>query len=154
MIIRNGQARRKTRDEPGFGVMETLSFSDTAGLKQYGAYLQTLQPGAKSSTRHWHEKEDEFLFVVSGEVTIVENDGAHVLSPGDAAGWPAGEPNGHQAVNASDKPCSYLIVGTRLTNDACHYPDIGKTLYTTGDEWRVEDAQGRVLRSGRVEPEW
>lgn len=64
MIIRKGTARTKSRDEPGFGVMETASFSDTAGLTQFGAYMQTLEPGAKSSTRHWHELEDEFLFVV------------------------------------------------------------------------------------------
>jgi len=154
MIIRQGQARQKTRDEPDYGRMQTSSFSDTGGLRQYGAYLQTLQPGARSSMRHWHEREDEFLFVVAGEVTVVENDGEHSLRPGDAACWPAGEPNAHQVINRSDAPCVYLIVGTRLTHDICHYPDAGKTLYTEGDAWRLEDAQGQVLRSGRVEPEW
>lgn len=152
MIIRQGQARRKQRDEPGFGAMETASFSDTGGIRQYGAYLQTLQPGARSSMRHWHEQEDEFLYVVSGEVTVVEND--RLLQPGDAACWPAGEPNAHQVINRSNAPCSYLMVGTRLTHDICHYPDAGKTLYTEGDVWRLEDAQGQVVRSGRVEPEW
>jgi uncharacterized cupin superfamily protein len=154
MIIRKGQARTKARDEAGFGAMETASFSDTGGIKQYGAYLQTLQPGARSSTRHWHEQEDEFLFVVQGEVTVVENDGPHVLGPGDAACWPAGEPNAHHVLNESSEPCVYLVVGTRLTHDVCHYPDVGKTLYTEGDDWRVEDAEGQVLRSGKVEPEW
>jgi uncharacterized cupin superfamily protein len=154
MIVRKGRARSKTRDEPGFGAMKTESFSDTAGLEQYGAYLQTLQPGAKSSTRHWHEKEDEFLFVVSGRVTIVEDDGPHVLEPGDAACWPAGVPNAHHVLNESAQPCSYLIVGTRLTHDVCHYPDVGKTLHTEGDTWRVEDSSGQILRSGKVEPEW
>lgn len=72
MIVRKGHARSKKRDEPNFGVMETSSFSDSAGLTQCGAYLQTLQPGAKSSTRHWHEQEDEFLYVVSGQVSVVE----------------------------------------------------------------------------------
>jgi len=104
MIIRKGQARTKTRDEPNFGVMETASFSDTGGIKQYGAYLQTLQPGAKSSTRHWHEMEDEFLFLVAGEVTLVENDGEHALQPGDAACWPAGVPNAHHVLNRSEAP--------------------------------------------------
>lgn len=154
MIVRKGQARSKTRDEPGFGAMKTESFSDTCGITQYGAYLQTLQPGATSSTRHWHEREDEFLYVVAGHVTVVENDGRHVLEPGDAACWPAGEPNAHQVVNESALPCSYIVVGTRLTHDVCHYPDVGKTLHTEGDVWRVEDSQGQVLRSGRVEPEW
>ena len=67
MIIRTGQARTKRRDEPGFGVMETMSFSDTAGITQYGAYLQTLTAGAKSSTRHWHER-------------VVEDDGRHYFA--------------------------------------------------------------------------
>ena len=154
MIVRQGRAKTKTRDEPGFGAMATASFSDSAGLTQYGAYLQTLQPGARSSTRHWHEQEDEFLYVVSGRVTVVENDGPHVLEPGDAACWPAGVPNAHHVLNESGEPCSYLIVGTRLTHDICHYPDVGKTLYTEGEVWRVEDASGSVLKSGRVEPEW
>jgi uncharacterized cupin superfamily protein len=154
MIIRKATARSKVRDEPNFGSMTTESFSDTAGISQYGAYLQTLQPGAKSSMRHWHEKEDEFLFVVSGQVTVVENDGPHVLAPGDAACWPAGVQNAHHVLNESSQPCSYLMVGTRLTHDVCHYPDAGKTLYTEGEEWRLEDASGHVLRSGKLEPEW
>ena len=154
MIIRKGQARTKRRDEPNVGVMETASFSDSAGIQQYGAYLQTLQPGARSSTRHWHEREDEFLYVVSGKVTVVEDDGPHVLEPGDAACWPAGVPNAHHVMNQSTDPCSYLIVGTRLTHDVCHYPDVGKTLHTEGETWRVVDAAGTVLKSGPVEPEW
>lgn len=154
MIVRKGQARTKRRDEPNVGVMETASFSDSAGIQQYGAYLQTLQPGARSSTRHWHEREDEFLYVVSGKVTVVEDDGPHVLEPGDAACWPAGVPNAHHVMNQSTDPCSYLIVGTRLTHDVCHYPDVGKTLHTEGQTWRVVDAAGTVLKSGPVEPEW
>ncbi len=154
MIVRKGQARRKSRDDAKFGVMETESFSDSAGITQYGVYLQTLQPGAISSMRHWHEREDETLWVVSGEVTIVENDGKHVLHAGDAACWPAGVPNAHHVLNESSEPCSYLMVGTRLTHDVCHYPDTGKTLYTEGETWRFEDAEGQVIRSGKVEPEW
>ena len=153
MIVRKGQAKTHTRDEPDFGVSETATFSDSSGITQYGAYLQTLQPGARTSTRHWHEREDEFLYVLSGRATVVENDGRHVLEPGDAACWPAGVPNAHHVLNESAEPCSYLIVGTRVTHDVCHYPDVGKTLYTEGDVWRVEDAAGTVLKSGRVEPE-
>ena len=153
MIIRKGQAKTGRRDEPDFGVSETASFSDSSGITQYGAYLQTLQPGARTSTRHWHEREDEFLYVLAGCATVVENDGRHVLEPGDAACWPAGVPNAHHVLNESTEACSYLIVGTRVTHDVCHYPDVGKTLYTEGSVWRVEDASGAVLKSGRVEPE-
>ena len=154
MIIRRGSAPSKQRTDPDFGSMETVGLTEAGGIKQYGAHLETLQPGARSSTRHWHEKEDEFLFVVAGEVTVVENDGDHVLLPGDAACWPGGVANAHHVVNRSAGPCSYLIVGTRLSHDVCHYPDVGKTLYTEGDTWRIVDTTGIVLKSGHVEPEW
>lgn len=154
MIVRKSKAPTKQRDDPDFGAMRTEGLSVAGGVTQFGAYLQTLQPGARSSTRHWHEQEDEFLFVVSGEVTVVDDDGAHVLGPGDAAGWPAGVPNAHHVHNRSDAPCAYLIVGTRPTHDVCHYPDVGKTLHTEGATWRVEDTSGRVLRSGDVRPDW
>ena len=91
--------------------------------------------------------------MLSGRVTVVENDGPHVLEPGDAACWPAGMPNAHHVLNESAEPCSFLLVGTKVTHDVCHYPDVGRTLYTEGDVWRVEDASGTVLKSGRVEPE-
>ena len=74
MIVRRDQPVVKKRDEPNFGAMETARYSDYGGLKQYGAYVQTLLPGARSSTRHWHEQEDEFLYVLAGQVTVVEND--------------------------------------------------------------------------------
>jgi uncharacterized cupin superfamily protein len=154
MIIRRGSAPSKHRSDPSFGDVETVGLSEAGRIKQYGAHLEVLQPGAKSSTRHWHEKEDEFLFVVAGEVTVVEDDGAHILEPGDSACWPAGEENAHHVINQSAQPCSYLIVGTKLNHDVCHYPDVGKTLYTEGETWRVVDATGTVLKSGRVEPEW
>jgi uncharacterized cupin superfamily protein len=153
MIVRRDQPVVQKRDEPNFGAMETARYSDYGGLKQYGASVQTLHAGARSSTRHWHEQEDEFLYVLAGQVTVVENDGAHTLSPGDAACWPAGVANAHHVLNNSDQPCSYLIVGTRLAHDVCHYPDVGETLYTEGGTWRIEDASGQVLKSGRVEPD-
>lgn len=152
MIIRKGQAPSEAKNQPGYGASASEGLSDFAGITQYGAYLQTLQPGAMSSTRHWHEKEDEFLFVVSGQVTVIENDGRHVLGPGDAAGWAGGVPNAHHVLNESDAPCSYLIVGTRLAHDVCHYPDAGRTLYTEGETWRMVDANGQLLRSGKLEP--
>lgn len=149
MIVRKGEpvAERKTSEE--FGTVETLRYSDAGGITQYGGYVETLQPGARSSDRHWHEKEDEFLYVLSGEVTVTENDGDQVLAPGDAACWPAGVPNGHCVSNRSNAACSYLIVGTRPSDDVCHYPDLRRTLYTEGESWRIEDADGRVLKSGR-----
>src|SRR5207248_9788993 len=118
-------------------------------LTQFGANGETLQPGSRSSERHWHEKEDELVYVLSGELTVIEDDGAHALHPGDAACWPAGKPNAHYVANHSDAPCSYVIVGTRVTHDVCHYPDTGRTLHTEGEDWRIEAADATVLMSGR-----
>lgn len=128
---------------------EWLYYSDSGGLTQFGAYVDTLQPGAGSSEQHWHEKEDEFLYVLTGELTVLEGDREATLHPGDAACWPAGNPLGHTVVNRSESPCSYLIVGTRVTHDVCHYPQSGRVLHTEGEAWRVEDGDGTVLRSGR-----
>lgn len=133
------------------GPFESLRRSDAGGITQYGVYVETLQPGSRSSERHWHEKEDELLFVIAGEVTVLENDGAHVLHAGDCACWPAGVPIAHTVANRSAAPCTYLIMGTRLTHDVCHYPDVNKTLYTEGETWRLVASDGSVLKSGRIE---
>lgn len=69
---------------------------------------------------------------------------------GDAACWPAGAANAHQVVNRSDAPCTYLILGTRVTHDICHYPDVGKILYTEGDTWRLTRDDGTLIKSGKV----
>lgn len=150
MIIRGGQPATTQRSDAAFGAMSTARYSDAGGITQFGAFVQTLQPGAISSVRHWHEREDEFLYVLSGEVTITENDGKHHLQPGDAACWPAGVPNAHSVSNESSQPCTYVIVGTRLTHDVCHYPDAGRTLHTEGSTWRMVDSTGAVLKAGRV----
>lgn len=152
MILRKAEVRGGEADEAERaqkGAREWRYYSDAGGLTHFGAYVDTLQPGSRSSERHWHEKEDEFLYVLSGEVTVVEDDGAHVLHPGDAACWPAGNPNAHYVVNRSSAPCSYLIVGTRATHDVCHYPETGRVLYTEGTEWRIEGADGALLKSGQ-----
>lgn len=152
MIVR----RNAVASDPGtegraeeFGPFDSLRYSDAGGLTQYGAYVETLQPGSRSADQHWHEQEDEFLYVLTGEVTVVEDDGEHVLQPGDAACWPAGVPNGHYVFNGSRAPCSYLIVGTRATHDVCHYPDTGRTQHVEGDTWRIVAKDGTVLKHGR-----
>lgn len=133
------------------GPFESRRYSDAGGLTQYGAYLETLAPGSRSSERHWHEREDEFLYMVSGEATLIDNDGEHLLRPGDAACWPGGVPNAHHLVNRSGLPCTYVIVGTRLTHDVCHYPDSGRTQYDVGENWRIEDRDGKVLKGGTID---
>jgi len=126
MIIRRGQTPvdlGTEQDRQKYGPSESLHLSDAGGLTEFGAHVQTLQPGSRSSDRHWHEQEDEFLYVLSDEATVVENDGAHTLHLGDAACWPAGTANAHQVVNRSGAPCTYLILGNRAIPDLTHYPD-------------------------------
>jgi len=95
---------------------------DLAGLTQFGARLERLPPGSRSSHRHWHETEDEFVFVVSGDLVLVE-DTEIPLRAGDAAGWRAGEPIGHCLENRSDGDAVLLVIGTRADSGAVHYPD-------------------------------
>lgn len=98
---------------------------DAAGLTDFGVNLVRLPPGKWSSQRHWHTHEDEFVWVLEGEVTLVENDGDHVLRPGDCAGWKAGDANGHCLQNRGDRDAVYLEVGSRRpADDGCDYPDI------------------------------
>ena len=95
---------------------------DVAGLTQFGVRVERLPPGSSSSHRHWHETEDEFVYVISGELVLVE-DQETVLSAGDAAGWAAGDAVAHCLENRSDAPATYLVVGTRAEFGTVHYPD-------------------------------
>ena len=106
------------------GDRERKALGDAIGLTQFGVNLMRLTPGAMSSMRHWHENEDEFVFVVSGEVVLVEDDGETVLRSGDAAGWQAGAANGHHLINRSSSDVLLLEVGTRGQDDEGHYPDV------------------------------
>lgn len=127
MIVRHNQVSPEVNSKPGWGHVETWRLSDVGAITQFGASVQVLLPGAKASIRHWHEHVDEFLFVISGEVTVTEDDGHHTLVPGDSACWPAGVANGHTVSNRSGSPCSYLIVGTRGPDQSGHYvsdPDV------------------------------
>ena len=127
MIVRHNQVSPVVNSKPGWGRVEPSRLSDVGALTQFGASVQGLRPGAKASIRHWHEHVDEFLFVISGEVTVTEDDGHHTLVPGDSACWPAGVANGHTVSNRSNDPCSYLIVGTRGPDQSGHYvsdPDV------------------------------
>jgi uncharacterized cupin superfamily protein len=95
-----------------------------AGLTQFGVNLCTLKPGAASTHRHWHENEDELVYVLSGEVVLREDDGETVLKSGDAAAWKAGVANGHCLINRSDCDAVFIEVGTRAPNERAHYSDI------------------------------
>ena len=133
--------------------LETRLLSDAGGLIQFGAYVATLPPGAVSSQRHWHSAEDEFLLVLEGSATVVDDDGAHLLAPGDAACWPHGDPNAHHVCNRTDAPVRYLIVGARVAGDQCHYPDEDSVLVNGLTRWQVTRTDGTVLREGDLPDE-
>jgi uncharacterized cupin superfamily protein len=94
------------------------------GLTQFGANLVTLEPGAWSALRHWHEAEDEFIYVLEGQLTLVDENGEHALRAGSFAGFPAGVANGHHVRNTSRAAASFLVVGSRKPGaETIHYPD-------------------------------
>ena len=101
-----------------------LELGQAAGLTQFGVSMMTIEPGGMSSQRHWHEGEDEFLLMISGELVLVEENKETVMRSGDMAGFKAGIENGHHMVNRSEGEAKFLIVGTSAANDICHYPDI------------------------------
>jgi uncharacterized cupin superfamily protein len=103
---------------------ERKRLGNAVGLDQFGVNLTTLKPGAASALRHWHEQEDELIFVLEGEVVLIEDDGETVLKPGDAAGFKANSPNGHHLVNKSGRNVVFLEVGTRAKHERAHYPDV------------------------------
>jgi uncharacterized cupin superfamily protein len=97
---------------------------DPAGLTQFGVNLLHLPPGAWSSQRHWHTSSDEFVYVLSGEVTLVTNSGEEILRAGDAAGFSADDSDGHCLQNRSGTDATVLEIGTRVPGDTAHYSDI------------------------------
>ena len=115
---------------------------NAAGLKNFGVNWVTLAPGASSALRHWHEKQDELVYIIQGELTLITNDGEHVLQPGMMAGFPAGEANGHHLVNRSAAPAVYLEIGDRTPNDIVHYPDDDISAQDTPTGWAFTHKDG------------
>jgi len=129
----------------GLGDYEAWPLSDAGGLTQFGAFVEKLYPGAVSSHRHWHDNEDEFVYLLEGEVVLVDDDGEHPMRPGDAATFKAGSANGHQLTNRSNSPAFYLVVGTRSPVDRCHYSDIDMLLTRTTTGRRFTRRDGSPL---------
>lgn len=122
---------------------------DVAGLTQFGVNLMRLAPGVWTSQRHWHSHEDEFVFVVSGEVVLVEDEGETVLRAGDCAGFKAGVPNGHHIQNRSDAEAVLLEIGSRMPGvDSADYPDLDM-IVTPDDVYRHRDGTPYELDGGR-----
>jgi uncharacterized cupin superfamily protein len=106
------------------------------GLSDFGVSHVTLHPGAWSGQRHWHEGEDEFVVILSGEAVLVEDGTRTPVRPGDCIAYPKGDPNAHCLVNESDADCVFIAVGRPSATD-CHYPDI---------DMHLDAAKGRQVR--------
>ena len=109
---------------------------DAGGLTQFGVNLLQLPPGAWSSQRHWHSAEDEFVYVISGEVVLITDGGEQVLHAGDCAAFPHNAPDGHHLINRSSSVAVCLEVGSRIPGDAATYPDIDM-LFDPAVDWFV-----------------
>lgn len=94
------------------------------GLSDFGVNLTRLPPGAWSSQRHWHTNEDEFVYVLAGELTLITDAGEQILRAGDAAAFAKGVPDGHHLINRSMEDATYLEIGTRSKEGECFYPDV------------------------------
>lgn len=129
-----------TYPEPFRKQVETRSkrlLGDAFGLTRYGVNLVDLPPGQWSSQRHWHTHEDEFVYVLSGELTLVTDRGEEVLTPGMFAGFRAGDANGHHLANNGTDTATYLEIGDRDPGDEVFYPDIDLQLVSDGEGHRV-----------------
>jgi len=120
----------------------SLRLGQAGGLSQFGVNLVTLEPGAKSSMRHWHSDEDEFVMVTEGELVLVEDAGETVMHPGDCAAFPAGNPDGHCLVNRTAAVARFLIVGTRAPRDVATYSDVDLMVTRQGGEARFTRKDG------------
>ncbi len=119
------------------------ALGDAAGLSDFGVNLLTLPPGAWSSQRHWHTAEDEFIWVLSGEVVLITDKGEQTLRAGDCAGFAKNVADGHVLINRASAPAVVLEAGSRSSNDVCTYSDI---------DMKVSDATGYTHMDGKPYP--
>lgn len=153
-IIRRNDVSVKTGsgypppNDQDLGRYEAWPLGNAGGLTQFGAIIETLYPKAYSSLRHWHEEEDEFLYLLEGEVVLIDDHGEHLMRPGDAACFKAGDPNGHHLHNRSARAATYLVVGTRAKEDRCHYSDVDMLLTKTKDGKAFTRRDGSPLQPG------
>ncbi len=112
---------------------------DAGGLTDYGLNIMRLPPGNWSSQRHWHSHEDEFVFLLEGEVVLVEDDGETVLRAGDCAAFPKNTGDGHHMINRSNADAVYLEVGSRHIDDMTTCADIDLKSANADGVWRHKD---------------
>ena len=119
---------------------EKQALGNAGGLDQFGVNLTRLKPGASSAHKHWHRNEDEMVFILVGEATLVEDSGETLLEAGDCATFKAGVENGHMLVNRSGADCVLLEIGTRAQEDLSSYtdPDVDmQAVKQNGSAWQI-----------------
>jgi uncharacterized cupin superfamily protein len=112
---------------------------DACGLTCFGVNLVTLGPGGQSALRHYHTREDEFVYVLEGEVVLITDAGEQTLRAGDCAGYPGGRADAHHFINRSDAPARYLEVGNRDPEDRAFYPDDDLAFADDGEQYVHKD---------------
>jgi uncharacterized cupin superfamily protein len=151
IVIEAAQAAPKTKPsnypEPFFSRMmkrEKRPLGDLFGLTNFGVNLTRLFPGGESALRHAHAKQDEFIFILEGEPTLITDEGETQLRPGMCAGFKAGTGNGHHLVNKTDKDVIYLEAGDRTPGDSGSYPDDDiVAALDTNNQWRFTHKDGK-----------
>lgn len=116
---------------------------DLFGLSNFGVNLTRLAPGAVSSLRHAHTRQDEFIYILEGNPVLVTDEGRTELSPGMCAGFKAGTGNGHCLVNESKGDVVYLEVGDRTPGDEGSYPDDDLQAVRVDGQWKFFHKDGR-----------
>jgi uncharacterized cupin superfamily protein len=117
---------------------------NAAGLQNFGVNLVRLAPGSCSALRHWHSRQDELIYVLEGEVTLISNSGEEVLQPGLAAGFRAGDADGHHLVNRSNSDVVYLEIGDRTPGDEAQYPDDDLIAKASDNGWIFTRKNGEI----------
>lgn len=117
------------------------ALGDLLGIARFGVNRTTLAPGSQSSLRHRHTVQDEFVYVLAGELVLVHDAGETLLSAGMCAGFPHGG-TAHHLINRSSTDAVYLEVGDRTSGDAAEYPDDDLKAEWTGDGWRFTRKNG------------
>ncbi len=119
-------------------IRHTVSLSDIVGLTKVGLHLVRVEAGDETTTHHYHEESDEFIYMLSGELSLCYGDERYQLSAGDFVGFPAhGAP--HSMRNDSDADATYLMGGNRPPIDITLYPDIKRKMYNIHDKKEYVD---------------
>jgi uncharacterized cupin superfamily protein len=137
----NGSSYPSPFDEP-CRAQSCQRLARHAGLTRFGVNLTVIEPEAWSSQRHWHDREDEFIWVLDGELTLISNAGEETLRAGDCAAFRSDDPDGHHLVNKSGRRATVLEIGNSDPQDRCVYPDIDM----------IADARGYTHRDGTPYP--